>query len=415
MIPKAQCQDGFDNDGDGLVDFPQDPGCSSKQDNDEFNFSCPFNCSSSSSSPMSSSSSSSSAPAPQCRDGIDNDGDGATDTSDFSCGGNPDDNDETNPKAACQDGSDNDGDGLVDFPQDPGCTSKQDNDEWNGPATVTLSKSDGRSTANAGDTLTYTITATNASQIPATNVTVTDVLPSDLQFLSASDGGSVNGQVVQWSNLSVAPGATRNLTVTTQIRQSAQQGTVIRNVAFTGNQTAEDLTTIQASVSSVGCIDILNETFNTAGNPIPTTAQFTYTLDGGQTAKNDATGIAHFVNVPAGTHTVSQMPDSAWTNLSVTPVGGIVQVTGGPCVAVVFKNRQNVIPPAQQSSSAPYVPQVYYPDPYANSSSTGNTSAMCKTLIDKYGDDIFSYTKKSKKNKKSKSSSALIKLLDKCL
>src|SRR6185369_4275790 len=34
--PKAQCQDGIDNDSDGLIDFPNDPGCSSKQDNNEF-------------------------------------------------------------------------------------------------------------------------------------------------------------------------------------------------------------------------------------------------------------------------------------------------------------------------------------------------------------------------------------------
>ncbi len=71
------------------------------------------------------------APTPQCRDGIDNDGDGATDfPNDFSCS-NADDNDEANTKSQCQDGIDNDQDGLVDFPQDSGCSSKQDNSETN--------------------------------------------------------------------------------------------------------------------------------------------------------------------------------------------------------------------------------------------------------------------------------------------
>jgi uncharacterized repeat protein (TIGR01451 family) len=32
-----QCSDGIDNDGDGLIDFPNDPGCSSPQDDDETN------------------------------------------------------------------------------------------------------------------------------------------------------------------------------------------------------------------------------------------------------------------------------------------------------------------------------------------------------------------------------------------
>src|SRR5205085_1978017 len=93
------------------------------QDNDEFDLS-----SSSSSSILSSSSSS--IHIPQCRDGYDNDGDGAVDQNDFSCFG-PDDNDETNPRAQCQDSIDNDGDGRIDFPQDPGCYSNQDNDEFN--------------------------------------------------------------------------------------------------------------------------------------------------------------------------------------------------------------------------------------------------------------------------------------------
>ncbi len=34
---KPQCKDGKDNDGDGLIDYPADPGCSSRNDNSEFN------------------------------------------------------------------------------------------------------------------------------------------------------------------------------------------------------------------------------------------------------------------------------------------------------------------------------------------------------------------------------------------
>ena len=67
--PAALCSDAQDNDGDGLVDFPADPGCTSA-----------------------------------------------------------DDGDETDP-AQCSDGKDNDGDGLIDFPADKGCTAAEDNDE----------------------------------------------------------------------------------------------------------------------------------------------------------------------------------------------------------------------------------------------------------------------------------------------
>ncbi|WP_080522433.1 glycoside hydrolase family 5 protein [Methyloprofundus sedimenti] len=69
------CSDGEDNDGDGLVDFPEDPGCSSSTDSTE-----------------------------------------------------------TDPaSAACADSIDNDGDGLVDYPDDSGCSSVIDDDEADMP------------------------------------------------------------------------------------------------------------------------------------------------------------------------------------------------------------------------------------------------------------------------------------------
>lgn len=37
IIPMPQCSDGLDNDGDSLIDYPDDPGCSSTTDNSESN------------------------------------------------------------------------------------------------------------------------------------------------------------------------------------------------------------------------------------------------------------------------------------------------------------------------------------------------------------------------------------------
>ncbi len=66
----SDCDDAVDNDGDGLADFPDDPGCA-----DELDLS------------------------------------------------------ERNPLIQCDDGADNDGDGLSDFPDDPGCASPASNTE----------------------------------------------------------------------------------------------------------------------------------------------------------------------------------------------------------------------------------------------------------------------------------------------
>ncbi len=69
IIPLPECNDHKDNDGDGLIDYPQDPDCSSLSDQRE-------------------------AQGPQCYDGIDNDGDG-----------------------------------LIDYPQDLDCQSQNDDSE----------------------------------------------------------------------------------------------------------------------------------------------------------------------------------------------------------------------------------------------------------------------------------------------
>jgi hypothetical protein len=79
------CNDGFDNDGDGFVDHPEDPECADAEDLSE---------------------------RPQCRDGIDNDADGAADhPEDFGCAST----EGLIEDPQCQDGIDNDGDGAIDF------------------------------------------------------------------------------------------------------------------------------------------------------------------------------------------------------------------------------------------------------------------------------------------------------------
>jgi hypothetical protein len=75
--PKPQCSDGLDNDSDGKIDFPYDPGCYSPNQNDETD---------------------------DCPDGSD-------------C-------------PQCSNGMDDDGNGKTDYPDDSGCSSAADNDEY---------------------------------------------------------------------------------------------------------------------------------------------------------------------------------------------------------------------------------------------------------------------------------------------
>jgi subtilisin family serine protease len=115
--PAPACSNGVDDDGDGKVDFPADPGCSSALDNDESNAPPPP------------------PPPPACSNGQDDDGDGKVDfPADPGCS-SATDNDESNApppsSAACSNGLDDDSDGKIDYPADTGCLSPSDNDERN--------------------------------------------------------------------------------------------------------------------------------------------------------------------------------------------------------------------------------------------------------------------------------------------
>jgi hypothetical protein len=101
MLPLAdpECSDGIDDDADGFVDFPQDPGCWGPEDQAE---------------------------SAACSDGLDNDLDGYTDfPQDPGCFSSFYDWEAT----ACSNGIDDNGDGLADFPSDPGCFSSFDQHE----------------------------------------------------------------------------------------------------------------------------------------------------------------------------------------------------------------------------------------------------------------------------------------------
>jgi hypothetical protein len=113
------CNNGFDDDGDGTVDFAGgagDPGCASAVDAGE------------------QSHPGEGLVGPACDNGQDDDADGRVDyaTDDFGDPGcfGPTDSGERVPYLSsnlwCDDGVDNDGDGRVDFPDDPGCTSAAD-------------------------------------------------------------------------------------------------------------------------------------------------------------------------------------------------------------------------------------------------------------------------------------------------
>lgn len=106
------CGNGVDDDGDGFIDYPNDPGCEALGDDDEVD-------------PP--------GPPAECNDGLDNNGNGIMDYPfDPGCTAIDDaTEDDPPPVTECFDGIDNDGDGYIDYPEEPGCGSAGDDAEYN--------------------------------------------------------------------------------------------------------------------------------------------------------------------------------------------------------------------------------------------------------------------------------------------
>ena len=96
IIDQPDCDDSLDDDGDGLSDYPADPGCTSPTDTSERDASL------------------------VCDNDLDDDRDGLIDQADPGCA-DPSDTSERGAIYECDNGLDDDQDQLIDFPDDDGC------------------------------------------------------------------------------------------------------------------------------------------------------------------------------------------------------------------------------------------------------------------------------------------------------
>src|SRR5262249_31368500 len=116
----------------------------------------------------------------------------------------------TNPAQVADDG--NNGADLT-----PGNNTASDTDTLVAAPDLTITKDDGLTTVTPGHTVTYTLTMSNVGNQNATGVVVTDTLPANTTFVSASDGGTLANGVVTWNVGALAAGGSVTRTLTVQV------------------------------------------------------------------------------------------------------------------------------------------------------------------------------------------------------
>ncbi|MCA9175273.1 MAG: DUF11 domain-containing protein [Planctomycetales bacterium] len=178
---------------------------------------------------------------------------------------------------------------------------------------LALGKAVDNETPELGDEITFFVDVTNQGTIDMTGVTVSDTLPSGLQFVSASaDRGSYNASTGIWTIGDVGVGETVLLNVTALV-QSIDPMTNVAQVA-TANEFDIDSTPgnniasedDQASVV-VDPIDIVDLVITKTDDVDPVTAgeQLVYTLTIFNRGPADSTGVIVTDNLPADVSLVS--------------------------------------------------------------------------------------------------------------
>lgn len=133
-------------------------------------------------------------------------------------------------------------------------------------ADLSLSKSVSNSSPAAGATISYTLSVTNASTSPnsASGVTVRDLLPTGVTYVSDNGGGAYSSATGNWTVGTLTAGQTKTLTITVTVNASA--GATVTNTA---EVTASSITDIDSTPNNGLTTedDYASRSFTVSGTP----------------------------------------------------------------------------------------------------------------------------------------------------
>ncbi len=202
-----------------------------------------------------------------------------------------------------------------------------------------LTKTDAPDPVAAGSNITYTLVVTSSGSKALTNLVITDPIPANTTFVSATGGGTLAAGVVTWNIATLTSGATQTLTLTVQVGAAVPNGTVVSNTASAvSTQTttptqATATTTVQSPVSFATSSKAVN--FGTAS---PGTT-LTYTIVVTNTGASGATGVVVNDTIPSNTTYVAGSITGTGANAAGNPnlVWNVGAVAGGASATLTYQ------------------------------------------------------------------------------
>ena len=204
---------------------------------------------------------------------------------------------------------------------------------------LSIAKSASPNPVIAGQSLSYTLTASDLGPSDATGVTVTDTLPAGVTYASGSSSqGSVSqsGGTVTVNLGNLHAGAAATATILVSVNPSTR-GTITNTAVISGNEPETNLTNNTATVTTqVNALDDLSILKSASVSSVKIGASFTYTLTASNSGPSSATGVTITDALPAGLTfdsaqsslgTVSQAGGTVTVNVGNLAVGGTDTVT----------------------------------------------------------------------------------------
>ncbi|RKZ09952.1 hypothetical protein DRQ32_07645, partial [bacterium] len=219
---------------------------------------------------------------------------------------------------------------------------------------VTLVKTASVSLAQPDDLITYTLTYGNSGNANAANAVLTDAIPANTTFVSATGGGTSSGGIVTWINPLILAGSSGAVTMTVQVDNPLPNGTVIPNLAsLVTDQTIAVESSVDVTIESAAFLTLEK---TASANVIQPGDLLTYTLNIINTGNANATNVVLTDSAPMHTSFVSATgPYSeaggvvTWT-VAELPVGIPASVTMTVQIDFPVANGTNIVNDATLTS-----------------------------------------------------------------
>ncbi|HPC33622.1 MAG TPA: hypothetical protein PL061_11775, partial [Syntrophales bacterium] len=180
----------------------------------------------------------------------------------------------------------------------------------------------------AGQNLVYTLTYSNTGNADAADVVISDTLPANVTFVSASDNGKLSGGVVTWTVGALAKKTEKTVSLTVKVNADVTDGGSVVNETYTIK--GKDVDSAAGKAVTTTVVKPVLSIYKTGPAAVNVGGNIVYTITYENKGSADATGVVISDTVPAGTTFVSATGGGTESGGVVTWNLGTVAKNSGP-------------------------------------------------------------------------------------